>query len=152
VIKKLVLEAYGQTRRFLAYSDSKPEVPLYRLEAGTYVEIAKIRLKDFRVVLPIGLTMESFSPFSTFCKEVYEVDPILGRHPFISLSVDDLFVLNRFLPSAGELCHYFEVRQQVAGVRKAMLFDELDHLGAYIAKNRFDHILKDQLKKADQVT
>jgi hypothetical protein len=67
------------------------------------------------------------------------------------LSVDDLFVLNRFLPTAGELFHYFEVRQQVAGIRKAMLFDELDHLGAYVAKNRFDLILKDQLKEADQV-
>ena len=43
-------------------------------------------------------------------------------------------MLNRFLPTAGELFHYFEVRQQVAGIRKAMLFDELDHLGAYVAK------------------
>ena len=142
-IKNLVLAAYNQTRRFLAYCDSKPEVALHRLEAGAYVEVGKIRLKDFRVVLPIGLTMESFSPFSTFCKELPEVEPILGRHPFVSLSVDDLFVLNRFLPTAGELLHYFEVRQQVAGIRKAMLFDEFDHLGAYVAKNRFDLILKD---------
>ena len=60
-IKNLVLAAYNQTRRFLSYCESKPEVPLYRLEAGAYVEVGKIRLKVFRVVLPIGLTMESFS-------------------------------------------------------------------------------------------
>ena len=147
-----MLAAYNQTRRFLAYCESKPEVVLYRLEAGTYVEVGKIKLKDFRMVLPIGLTMESFSPFSTFCKELPEVEPILGRYPFISLSVDDLFVLNRFVPTAGELFHYFEVRQQVAGIRKAMLFDELDHLGAFVAKNRFDLILKVQLNEADRVT
>lgn len=150
-IKKLVLAAYNQTRRFLTYCESGPEVPLYRLEAGAYVEVGKIRLKDFRMVLPIGLTMESFSPFSTFCKELPEIEPILGRYPFVSLSADDLFVLNRLLPTAGELFHYFEVRQQVAGIRKAMLYDEFDHLGAYVAKNRFDFILKDQLKEADEV-
>lgn len=31
-----------------------------------------------------------------------------------------------------------EVRQSVAGLRRAHLFDEYDHLGAYITKNRFD--------------
>jgi hypothetical protein len=45
----------------------------------------------------------------------------------LSLSVDDLFALNRFLPTAGELFHYFEVRQQVAAIRKAMLLEELNY-------------------------
>ena len=67
------------------------------------------------------------------------------------MSVDDLFILNRFLPTTGELFHYLEVRQQAAGIPNAMLFDELDHLGAYIAKNRFDMSIKDQLKEADMV-
>jgi hypothetical protein len=68
------------------------------------------------------------------------------------MSVDDLFVLDRFLPTTGELLHYLEVRQQVAGIRRAMLFDEIDHLGAYINNNRFDMSIRDQLKKADMVT
>lgn len=46
-------------------------------------------------------------------------------------SSDDLFVLKRLLPTAGEFAHYMEVRQAVAGIRRAHLFDELDHLGAY---------------------
>jgi hypothetical protein len=71
-------------------------------------------------------------------KELPEVQPILGEHPFISMSVDDLFVLGRFLPTTGELVHYLEVRQQVAGLPGALLFDEIDHLGGYISKNRFD--------------
>ncbi|MCO1445310.1 hypothetical protein [Burkholderia multivorans] len=63
-----------------------------------------------------------------------------------SLSIDDLFVLKRFLPTPGEFAHYMEVRQAVAGTRRAHLFDELDHLGAYLKKNRFDQDIADQLK------
>jgi hypothetical protein len=32
-----------------------------------------------------------------------------------------------------------------------MVFDELDHLGAYISNNRFDQTMKDQLKKFDKL-
>jgi hypothetical protein len=86
------------------------------------------------------------------CKEIPEVVPILGAHPFISMSVDDLFVLNRFLPSTGELFHYLEVRQAVAGMPKVMIFDEIDHLGAYITRNRFDQDMREHLEKFDFVT
>lgn len=34
----------------------------------------------------------------------------------------------------------------MAGIRQAHLFDELDHLGAYLKKNRFDQDIADQLK------
>jgi hypothetical protein len=34
----------------------------------------------------------------------------------------------------------------VAGIRQAHLFDEFDHLGAYLTKNRFDQDIADQLK------
>jgi hypothetical protein len=36
--------------------------------------------------------------------------------------------------------------------RGALLFDEIYHLGACIAKNRFDMDSSEQLKEADQVT
>jgi len=106
-----------------------------------------VRRAEYRVMLPIGLTVESFSPLSAFCKELPEIMPLLGKHPFISLSIDDLFVLRRFLPSPGEFAHYMEVRQAVAGLRRAHLFDELDHLGAYLKKNRVDVEMSEQLKK-----
>jgi hypothetical protein len=150
-IKRLVVDAYEQTKRFLRHLEKSPDAPIYRLSDGKYVEVAKIRRKDFRAIFPIGLTVESFSPFSAMCKELPEIEPLLGTHPFISMSVDDLFVLNRLLPSAGNFFHYLEVRQQVAGIRGAMLFDEFDHLGAYISKNRFDVILREQLEEADMV-
>jgi hypothetical protein len=64
-------------------------------------------------------------------QELPKIVPLLGKHAFVSLSIDDLFVLRRFLLTAGEFVHYMEVRQAVAGLRGAHLFDELDHLGAY---------------------
>ncbi|MDA9489563.1 hypothetical protein XI08_10420 [Bradyrhizobium sp. CCBAU 11361] len=146
-IHDLIVKAHDQCRRFLQYLASADEVPIYRREAGRYTEVERIRLADFRLVLPIGLTVESFSPYASLAKLFPDAGPILGHHPFLSLSIDDLFVLRRFLPTTGELLHYLEVRQAVAGIPQAILFDEMDHLGAYLTKNRFDWMLRAQLNE-----
>lgn len=145
-VQDLVLKAYKQCERFFSYLNSADEVPLYRLIDGKYEECGRVRRSDYRVMVPIGLTVESFSPFSAYCKELPQVEPLLGKHAFVSLSIDDLFVLKRFLPTPGSFAHYMEVRQAVAGMRQAHLFDEFDHLGAYLKKNRFDQEIADQLK------
>lgn len=145
-VQDLVLKAYKQCERFFSYLNSADEVPLYRLIDGKYEECGRVRRSDYRVMVPIGLTVESFSPFSAYCKELPQIEPLLGKHAFVSLSIDDLFVLKRFLPTPGSFAHYMEVRQAVAGMRKAHLFDEFDHLGAYLKKNRFDQEIADQLK------
>lgn len=145
-VQDLVLKAYKQCERFFNYLSSADEVPLYYLVNGKYEECGRVRRSNYRVMIPIGLTVESFSPFSAYCKELPQVEPLLGRHAFVSLSIDDLFVLKRLLPTPGEFAHYMEVRQAVAGMRRAHLFDELDHLGAYLKKNRFDQEITDQLK------
>lgn len=145
-VKDLVIKAYEQCERFFNYLNSAEEVPLYCLVNGKYEECGRVRRDDYRVMVPVGLTVESFSPFSTYCKELPRVEPLLGRHAFISLSIDDLFVLKRFLPTPGEFAHYMEVRQAVAAIRRAYLFDEVDHLGAYLMMNRFDRDIAEQLK------
>lgn len=145
-VTDLVVKAYKQCERFFSYLNSADEVPIYHLVDGKHKECGRIRRSDYRVMVPIGLTIESFSPFSAYCKELPQVEPLLGKHAFVSLSIDDLFVLKRFLPTSGEFAHYMEVRQAVAGMRRAHLFDELDHLGAYLKKNRFDQDIADQLK------
>jgi hypothetical protein len=145
-VQDLVLKAYKQCERFFNYLKSADEVPLYSRADGKYQECGRIRHSDYRVLLPIGLTVESFSPMSAFCKELPQVEPLLGKHAFISMSIDDLFVLKRILPTSGMFAHYMEVRQAVAGMKRAHLFDEFDHLGAYIAKNRFDEDISDQFR------
>jgi hypothetical protein len=152
IIQELIVKAYNQCRRFIEYLASRSESQIFALINGEYVEIARLRRAAFRRIFPIGLTVEAFTPFSAMAKELAEVRPIVNLHPFISMSVDDLFVLNRFLPTTGSLFHYLEVRQQVAGIPKALLFDEIEHLGAYISKNRFDEIIREQLRKSDFVT
>jgi len=145
-VQDLVLKAYKQCERFFDYLNSADEVPLYHLVDGKHEECGRVRRSDYRVMVPIGLTVESFSPFSTYCKELPQIEPLLGKHAFVSLSIDELLVLKRFLPTPGEFAHYMEVRQAVAGMRRALLFDEFDHLGAYLKKNRFDQDIADQLK------
>jgi len=145
-VQDLVLKAFRQCERFFNYLNSAEEVPLFHRVDGRYEECGRVRRADYRVLVPIGLTVESFSPISAYCKELPEVEPLLGRHAFVSLSIDDLFVLKRFLPTPGEFAHYMEVRQAMAGIRRGHLFDEFDHLGAYLEKNRFDLDIAHQLK------
>lgn len=148
-VKKLIVEAHQQCRRFIEYLASATEVELCD---GAHKTMRRIRLSQFRRVLPIGLTIEAFTPFSAMSKEIPSVAPILGKHSFISMSLDDLFVLSRFLPAAGALTHYLSVRQRVAELTNAVLFDEIDHLGAYIERNRFDLALRAELRDKDRVT
>lgn len=150
-IRELVLKAYRQCKRLIDYLASGGDRPIYRLQNGIYEEVAKINIATCRSVFPIGLTVEAFTPFSSMCKVIPEIAPIAARYPFISMSVDDLFVVGRFLPSAGELFHYLQVRQAVAGMPRATVFDETDHLGAYIVRNRFDQDMRQQLEKADMI-
>jgi hypothetical protein len=137
-VQGLVVEAYDQCRRFINYLASGEEVPISQIRGDRREEVRRLRLSDYRQVFPIGLTMEAFTPISSFCKELDGISPILGKYPFVSMSVDDLQVLSHFLPQAGELMHYLEVRQRVAGIKGAFLYDEVDHLGMYVDKNRFD--------------
>ena len=146
-VQDLILKAYKQCDRFFNYLASAEEIRLYNRINGNYVECGRVRRSDYRVMVPIGLTVESFSPFSTICKELPQIKPLLDKHAFISMSIDDLFVLKRFLPTSGAFSHYMEVRQAVAGIKGAHLFDELDHLGAYILKNRFDQDIAEQKGK-----
>ena len=74
--------------------------------------------------------------------------PLLGEHAFMSMSVDDLLILNRFLPTTGELLHYLEARQRAGAVPDTMLLDETEYLGAYISRNRFDMDLEEQREQA----
>ncbi|RJP79504.1 MAG: hypothetical protein C4522_10370 [Desulfobacteraceae bacterium] len=145
-VQDLVLKAYRQCERFFDYLNSAGEVPLCNRVNGKYEVCGRVRRSDYRVMVPIGLTVESFSPFSTFCKDLPQIKPLLGKHNFVSMSIDDLFVLKRILPTPGVFAHYMEVRQAVAGMRRAHLFDEFDHLGAYITKNRFDQDITDQFR------
>ena len=152
-IRELVLKAYRQCKRFLDYLASGGEHVrfIWKLRDGNYEGVAKINLQISRCVLPIGLTVEAFTPFSSMCKEISEVAPILGRHAFVSMSVDDLFVRGRFLPSAGEGLPALQVRQAVAGWPLAMRFDGIAHLGASVVRNRFDLDMRKQLEEADMV-
>jgi hypothetical protein len=153
-IEKLVRDAYKQTKRFIDYLYSRPEAPLYeRRPDGKYREVARVRVREIRKVFAIGLTVEAFTPFSASIKESADVTAIQGQHDFISLSIDDLMVIRRILRGTGEFLHYLDVRQVLASMKNVMLFDEMDHLGAYISQNRIDQRLKEMIAehKADQI-
>ena len=143
-LTRLVLDAYRQCGRFFAYLHSDNEVPIYTRQGKRYVEVDRIRHADYRLKVPIGLTVETFSPFSAMSKTLPELVPIEGRHAFLSISIDELFVLRRFLPTAGALAHYLLVRQAAAAKPELHLFDELDNLGAYLARNRYDTAYHDE--------
>ena len=148
VIRNLIVKAYEQCKRFIKYLATDVEVSLHGKRGDKYVEIGRLQRGSYRAILPIGLTVESYDPVATMSKGLAELRPLLGKYPFISMSVDNLFILNRFFPTTGELFHYLEVRQKVAGLPDAVLFDEVDHLGAYIEDSRFNIRNIEQLRGA----
>lgn len=137
-IRDLILGAHRQCTRFASHLAAAEEVPIHARREGAYVEVDRLRLSDYRLVLPICLTVESIAPFSAMAKTLPGVSLILDRHAFLSMAVDDLFVLRRFLPTTGALVHYLEVRQAAAADARIELYDELDNLGAYVTRNRYD--------------
>ncbi len=153
-IEELVIKAYRQAKRFIDYIYASDEAPFYiKGDDGKYVEVARVRKADLRKVYPIGLTVEAFSPYSAAVKERDDVIAIAEQHNFISMSIDDLFVLRRLLNGAGEFLHYLDVRQALAGMKNVALFDEMDHVGAYISNNRMDQRIKQMVvdEEADYV-
>lgn len=145
-VERLLLSAYRQCSRFINYLYSNDAVDLYRQKkGGGYEKIRSIRHRNFRNIFPIGLTLESYTPFSSSIKEMSEVVPIAEHHNFFALSIDDLMAMKYIVASTGEFLHYLEVRQSVAGMKEVSLFDEMDHLGAYVSNNRFDQTTKDMM-------
>ena len=138
-VEKLIKESYDQGKRFLEYANSKPEVTLYQVDKHNKKKpVGKLRLSDYRLVFPIILTIESFVPFAASSNKLPGIDPILGRFPIISMAIDELLILSRFLPTAGELMHYLTVRQRLAGIKELTLIDEADYLGLYVSHKRYD--------------
>lgn len=147
-IEKLVVDAYKQSKRFIDYLYERPEAPLYKkISAGRYQEVARVKSGGLRKVFPIGLTVEAFTPFSASIKERGDITPIQNKYAFMSMSIDDILVTRRILGGTGELLHYLDVRQGLASIENVTLFDEMDHLGAYISQNRFDQGVQMMLEK-----
>lgn len=150
-VERLVVKAQEQCGRFLDYLGSANSVPIYRLHGGKHEKVGDLRRADYSTILPIGLTVESLAPFSATAQHLGPTIPHFSVHPFMSMSVEDLLVINRFLPTLGELVHYLKVRQQACAVPDTTLPDESEFLGAYVSLNRFDIILKRQRSKAGMV-
>jgi len=147
-VERLLLSAYRQSKRFIDYIYSGTEVALFSKNvASGYTEIAKVKTENLRHIFPIGLTLESFTPFSASIKELEEVKPIADKHDFFALSIDDLIATKYILSGTGEFLHYLEVRQALAAMKNVMLFDEMDHLGAYVSNNRVDQTAKEMMEK-----
>ena len=143
-VEGLIVSAYRQCSRVMEALMAAGTMLIYELRHGKHARVAELDMRDFRTVLPIGLTVEAMSPFSTCLSSLEEIQPLPGGHAFMSMSVDDLLVIDRFLRTAGELSHYLEVRQHAVSVPNVIVIDEMEYLGAYIAQNRFDKVLERQ--------
>ena len=143
-VESLIVGAYQQCSRVVEALTAAGVMSIYELRDGKHEKAAELELSDFRTVLPIGLTVEAMSPFSTCLSSLREIKTLPGGHAFMSMSVDDLLVLARFLRTPGELFHYLEVRQRAVSVLDVTVIDEMEYLGAYIARNRFDKVVERQ--------
>jgi len=132
-VMRTVGSAYDRCRRFIDYLGGSPEVPIFRRNGGRTMENGRIRLRDYSLVLPIGLSIESLAPLSGMVTALPSIKPILGRYAFMAMSVDDLMLLRRVLPTREEFLDYMRFRQSASHGGATPHHFEADYLADYAA-------------------
>lgn len=136
-IERLIMKSFDQTKRFVEYIETGDSISIYRRNgSSTYEKVQTISQNSIRRIVPIGLTLETFTPHSSTIKEFRNLVVGSGQHPYICMSIDDLLVLSKLFDSLGEFVHYLEFRQSVGGMKKHMFFDELGYACRYIEGDR----------------
>ena len=143
-LDRLTSMAGHQCLRFVEYLRSESDAPIFQLRRGRLKEVERLCLKEFRAVIPIGLTLDALGPLAANSVINGETRDRLGEHAFLSVSLKELFVLRRFLRCTGEFIHYLLVRQEVARARNFFVVDEMEFLGAYIQDNVFFSKIREQ--------
>jgi hypothetical protein len=132
-VMRTVGGAYDRCRRFIDYLGGSGEVPIFRRNGGRTMESGRVRLRDYSLVLPIGLSVESLAPLSGMVTALPSIKPILGRYAFMAMSVDDLMLLRRVLPTREEFLDYMRFRQGASHGGATQHHFEADYLADYAA-------------------
>lgn len=132
--EKLVVEPAGQCKRFIDYLNSADEVLLKSKDkTGKLVECLTLRARDFRLIVPMGVTVENFTQLAAQAELLRTFGQELPLRTFWSISLDDLMAVTEILSSPAVFLQYAEQRLECSTCETLRFVDELDHLGQYLS-------------------
>ena len=130
-VKKQINEPFEQSKRALDYIKSKPKVEFRNRETNTSLSI---REEDFKNIILINVTADSFSEFTTDLNVLKSWDPELLKgdvYPW-SVNIYDLLVVTDLLENADDFIDYVSERVRLSKDNDIKSIDELDYLGYYL--------------------
>jgi hypothetical protein len=143
-LRSLVLKPLDQAKRLMEYLSSADEVALYREDTpNVYSEVAHFSARNFRHVVSLGITLDSFTHLATRASSLQSLGIDVGKTPFISISAEDLMVWADIFDSPLKFLHFIEQRIAAACNSRFTVFDEVDHLGMYLQHNQYSTLVKD---------
>lgn len=133
-LKNLVLSPASQGSRFIDYLESTPEVTI---SDSDYVEIGRLRRSDFRHITICAVTLDAFTELAARSQNLRTIGIDVGQRSIWALSIDDLRVFADLFDNPLTFLHFTEQRMKAARSSLVDLYDEMDHLGLYLAENNY---------------
>lgn len=144
-IKTLLLKPATQGQRFLDYLNSADSVEICDADHNV---IGAISRTDFQQVSICAVTLDPFTELAAQAQHLRKLGIDVGRQPVWPISVDDLRVYASIFSNPLEFLHYVEQRNAAFASDLLELDDELDHLGLYLAHNRYVDYAEERFPKA----
>lgn len=129
-----------QAIRFSEYLDSAPEVTIYDKE---HRPIRQMRRSDYRHITRCCVTLDQLTEYAARAQAMKKIGIDVGQQPVWNISIDDLRVFADVFRNPLVFCHFLEERAQAYMTLEMESDDELDHLGLYLAHNRYTIQAKD---------
>jgi SEC-C motif len=133
-LKTLLESPAKQGARFLDYLESADEVPISNDE---HVEVARLRRSDFRQVIIMAVTADTFTELAARAEHLKDVGINVGSRAVWSLSIDDLRVYADLFDNPLYFLHFVEQRMLAVQNERVDLNDEIDHFGLYLTHNNY---------------
>lgn len=133
-LKNLLSKPASQGNRFVDYLESALEVPIFD---KNHSEIGQLRCSDFRNITICAITLDPFTELAARFQHFKKVDVEVGQRSVWALSIDDLRVYADLFDNPMVFLHFVEQRMRSVISEDVHLFDELDHIGLYLAKNNY---------------
>jgi SEC-C motif len=133
-IKDLLFKPAEQGHRFLEYLKSAERVAIYD---NNHAQVGELSSGEFRQITICCVTLDQITQLAAKSSHLKITNNRLPADSIWNISIDDLRVYTDILRNPLQFLHFVEQRHAASKTPLIILDDELDHLGMYLAKNRY---------------
>lgn len=138
--KKLVEQAASQCTRINQYLESSANsvAKLYNSKNKLKASIAMRNIQEKYLITV------SIDNINTFSNQIMRLDFLKLQKGIICLTIDELLVYRDYFENPLYFLHFLKHRKEAGKIMELASDDELNHLGAYIFDNNYEHIAKEE--------